>query len=153
MGWIAALKWGREAEKGTMSLLTLVWLLTISINLATQSAAPVEMYAALDAAAVVWFWRHQRNNWQWIPAGLATAMLLTHFLFWTGTHSGSITYSGRPYQDILAVLAYLQVAATGWASYERARARHRRWFVRMGHWALATNWLPRRGRHHALHAE
>jgi len=152
LGWLASYKWGGTAERETMCILTCIWVGTIIANIATHSPAPVEFYAVLDLSGIVWLWRHQRRNWQWVPAALFGSMLFTHLMFYSGTHSGEIIYSGRPYQDILAGLAYLQIASTGWASYERSRAKSGG-ASRSGHWALASNWLPRQRNHNRHHAE
>ena len=151
LGWLAAWRMGGAAERETMCLLTCVWAGTIVANAVTHSPAPVPFYAALDAMAVVWLFMHQLRNWQWITAGLFAAMLLTHFLFWSGSSAGLIIYEGRPYQDILAGLGYLQIFITGWASYERGRQRIGKSSL-VGHWLLASDWVPRLSNHHRGHA-
>lgn len=151
LGWAIAFGRGGAAERETMCLLTCVWAGTILANIATQSAAPVPFYAALDIAAVGWLYMHQRRNWQWITAGLFASMLLTHLLFWSGSSAGLTPYEGRPYQDILALLGYMQILVTGWASYERGRQRAGKHTV-MGRWLLATDWVPRLGHRHRDHA-
>jgi hypothetical protein len=152
LGWRASFKWGGSAERETMCLLTCIWLATIAANLVTGSVAPVEFYGPLDLFGLIWLAAHQRRNWQWIPAGLFAVMLLTHVIFWSGTHSGQIVYAGRPYQDFLAFFAYLQVGSVAWASHERVRAARGR-VSRMGLWALADNWLFVRRRHRGPYAE
>jgi hypothetical protein len=135
-----------------MCLLTCIWAGTIGANLMTGSVAPIEFYAPLDLFGLIWLWRHQRRNWQWIPAGLYAAMLLTHVIFWSGTHTGSLVYAGRPYQDFLAIFAYLQIGSAAWASHERVRSAGGR-LSRMGLWALADDWLLVQRRRHGAHAE
>jgi hypothetical protein len=139
-GWAAAWKSGGAAERETMCLLTLIWVGSGISNWATGLAAPTLFYAALDIFAVGWLLYHQRRNWQWIPAGLFASMMLTHFVFWSGTNGGLIIEASRPYQDILAVLAYAQIVSVGWACHERARERAGQ-PSRLGGWALATGWV------------
>jgi hypothetical protein len=149
-GWIASIKMGGTAERETMCLLTCIWLGTVVANQVTHSPAPIPIYFALDVCAVGWLWFHRRRNWQWLPTGLFAAMILTHFIFWSGTESGVLVYQGRPYQDVLAILGYLQILSTGIASLERARARRGRLPV-VGHWVLSSDWLPRQRSHYKSH--
>jgi hypothetical protein len=134
-----------------MCLLTVIWAGTMLSNIATGSVAPVLFYALLDTFAVFWLLVHQRRNWQWMPMGLFAAMWLTHFVFWSGTKGGLIIFEGRPYQDILAILSYVQIACTGWAAHERARERAGG-LSRLGRWALSTHWVPVRRMGHKRHA-
>ena len=134
-----------------MCLLTVTWAGTVISNIATGSEAPVLFYAMLDIFAIVWLLFHQRRNWQWMPAGLFASMLLTHFVFWSGTSGGMILFEARPYQDILAVLGYAQVACVGWASHERARQRAMG-PSRLGRWGLSADWVPVRRMGHKRHA-
>lgn len=150
-GWAAAIGWGYRSERETMCLLTLIWAGTVGSNAATGDPSPVVFYAALDIAGLVWLYAHQRRNWQWIPAGLFAAMMLTHFVFWSGTGAGVILQEGRPYQDILAVLAYMQIACVGLVSHERARQR-RKQHPFMGDWVFATGGVLRFRRSHKNHA-
>ena len=141
LGWLSSYRMGGSAERETMCLLTCAWVATIIANNITGSLTPVEFYAPIDLLAIFWLLVHQRRNWQWIPAGLFATMLMVHGMQWSGSHIGVLDGSGRPYQDILAGLAYMQVFSVGLASYERARARNQRTgFV--GRWLLAGNWVP-----------
>lgn len=141
-GWAVAIHWGGRAERETMCLLSLVWLGTVAANIATGDPSPVVFYAALDIAGIIWLAAHQRRNWQWIPAGLFAVMMLTHFIYWSGTGAGVIINHGRPYQDILAALAYLQIFVVGGMSYERARQRAGAYTI-MADWAFSTDWVLR----------
>lgn len=151
IGWFLAWRKGGSAEMRTMCILTCVWIGTVVANCATQSPAPVLFYALLDVFAIGWLLSHQQRNWQWMPAGLFAAMLLTHFVFWSGTSGGLIIYESRPYQDILAILGYAQIFCVGWASHERARERLGE-PSRMGRWGLSVNWVPVRRMGHKHHA-
>lgn len=150
-GWAAAIGWGKRSERETMCLLTLIWLGTVASNAATGDPSPVVFYAALDISGIIWLYAHQRRNWQWIPAGLFAAMMLTHFIYWSGTGAGVILHEGRPYQDVLAALAYAQVLTVGVISYERARQRHGHNSL-MAHWAFATGGVLRFRFAHKNHA-
>lgn len=150
VAWSFAISLGGTAERETMCMLTMMWLATIVANIVTREPAPYLWYSFIDIGGVVWLWQHQRRNWQWIPAGLFACMLLTHLVFWLGTKTGSIAYQGRPYQDFLAIFAYLQLAAAGYASYERARLGKR--FSWLGSRLMASDLLPRGSLHHAHHA-
>lgn len=141
-GWGASLYWGGRSERETMCLLTCVWLGTLAANIATGDPAPVIFYAALDVAGIIWLAAHQRRNWQWIPAGIFAVMMLVHFIYWSGTGSGLLLHQARPYQDILAVLAYLQIFFVGAMGYERTRKRDGAYTL-MGDWAFATDWVLR----------
>jgi len=150
-GWVLAVKLGGAAERETMCLLTCMWVATIVANMASGEPAPYGWYSLIDTGGITWLFAHQRRNWQWIPAGIFAVMLLTHFVFWTATQAGDIAYRGRPYQDILAVLGYLQILSVGFASYERQRARAGRlsW---LGHRLMASDLLPRWRQNHTHHA-
>lgn len=150
-GWAAAIGWGKRSERETMCLLTLIWFGTVAANWATGAPSPVVFYAALDIAGIVWLYAHQRRNWQWIPAGLFACMMLTHFVYWSGTGAGVIIHEGRPYQDILAILAYMQILSVGLVSYERARIGRRDGSF-VDHWAFATGGVLRFRLSHKHHA-
>lgn len=151
LGAAAAWKWGGRTERETMCLLGCVWIGTHAATLTFSPYTPFLYYFALDVFALVWLWQHQRRNWQWLPAGLFTAMLLTHLIYFSGTSSGVLIATHRPYMDILTAFAYLQIAAVGWASWERRNARHGQRSA-LGNWAFATDWLPRGRLDHKGHA-
>jgi hypothetical protein len=150
-GWAFSFMKGGATERNTMCLLSMVWIATIIANGATGSPAPFIYYFVIDAFAIAWLWRHQRKNWQWMPAGLFATMILTHAIFALGTRSGFIPFQGRPYQDILAILGYLQIFSVGWASHERSLARTGR-ASRLGAWGRADGWVLRERVHHKPHA-
>lgn len=139
-GWAASIYRGGRAERETMCLLTMVWVGTIIANVATGSPAPYIFYAVLDMFGVAWFLIHQRKNWQWIPCGLFAGMMMTHTLFWTHSAGGGTEYLHRSYQDILALLGYLQIATVGWAIHERVQSRAGR-TSGFGSWGLSSDWV------------
>lgn len=143
LGGVASYRWGGTAERETMCLLVCIWLATHASTLALSPFTPVLIYFSIDVGALYWLWRHQRRNWQWIPAALFTAMLLTHFIYFSGTSAGLLSATHRPYMDVLTALAYLQIASVGWASWERRNVRSGHGGV-VGSWAVAADWLPRR---------
>ena len=149
--YVAGTKGGR-AEQQTMCLIICVWLGTLYVNHVTGSFAPYISYAIIDIGVLLVLWDRQLRNWQWLPAGLFTAMLLTHLTFWTLGMTGVMADGARPYQDVLAVLSYLTILSVGWASWERARDRGGGNIGGLGRWALSTDWLPLGARNHHGHA-
>lgn len=152
LGWGATLAWGGRTERESMCLLTCVWLATVAANISTGYSSPYIMYALIDGFAMAFLYRHQRRNWQWLLQGLFTGMMTVHLVYLTGTSSGMIAENGRPYQDFLAVLAYAQLFALGWASWQRKEQRHGR-LAALGRWALDTDWVPSGSLVHRRHAE
>ncbi len=151
-GFYYAMEKGGGAERCTIGILLAVWVGTVATNFYTGLAAPYMAYAALDVAALALLYDQQRRNWQWIPAALFTAMLLTHLLYW-GVSTVAVAPSAFAYQSIIAVLAYAQIASVIWASHERSRVREGRNLGKLGHWALADTWLFVRAPHHSANAE
>lgn len=138
-GWAFAWFLGGKTERETMLLLTATWLGTLLANLATGFNSPFYFYACLDVAAVYWLYQHQRENWQWVVAGLFSAMLLSHIIFWSSA-GGLFNVSPRSYQDTLAVLGYLQIISVVLASGQKWRAR-RGAIGNIGRWALSNHWV------------
>lgn len=139
-GWFVAYVAHGGAEARTMCILTATWIGTLAANQIAGEMTPVLYYVVIDCIAIGWLFWNQTRNWQWIPAALFTTMLLTHFIFITGISTGAIADTSRPYQDILAVLGYLQIGSVLTAGMQRFRhdggVLHR--------WAAGTDWVLRR---------
>lgn len=139
-GWLASWRVQGGTEARTMCVLTAVWVGTIFSYNVFEGSWLILAYVVFDIIGLGMLFWIQNRNWQWEPAALFTAMLLTHFIFVSGQTSYLLSSDLRPWLDILAVLGYLQIASVCKACWGRLHHGSGAYY----RWGAGSNWVLRR---------